>query len=256
MARTARRLDAGLAGRVLTRTDFRVPALATLDLAGWTYRGTDTVGKHLLGRFNRDDRTVTLHSHLGMDGVWQYLPPGRRWARPAHQCRAVLEAGRVGAAAFAMKTFELLDPAGEQELRERLGPDLLDAGAGLSPAADALGGTDRPVAAALLDQTVVAGLGTVLVSEVCFLRGVHPLTPSDDVDATRLLAVARKVITASVVTGTRVTTGNTRAGQQYWVYGRDGRACRRCGTPVQRVHVGPAGQERGIFFCPSCQPLG
>ena len=54
---TARRLDRGLAGRVLTATDFRWPSLATVDLSGATVLGTATHGKHLLTRLEHDGRS-------------------------------------------------------------------------------------------------------------------------------------------------------------------------------------------------------
>lgn len=65
MYRLARRLDATLLGRTIVRTDFRVPALATKDLAGRTVVEHATHGKHLLTRFSG---SITLHSHLRMDG--------------------------------------------------------------------------------------------------------------------------------------------------------------------------------------------
>ena len=70
--RTAHHLDQALSGQVLTQTDFRVPTLATVDLAGRTVDGTVSRGKHLLTRIG--DRT--LHTHLKMEGSWHLYKPG------------------------------------------------------------------------------------------------------------------------------------------------------------------------------------
>ncbi|MDT4940683.1 MAG: endonuclease, partial [Pseudonocardiales bacterium] len=86
---TAHRLDQALAGRALTVCDFRVPALATVDLTGRTVTEVLARGKHILTRVEDD---LTVHSHLRMDGSW-YLsrgngPTPRR--HPQHLIRALL----------------------------------------------------------------------------------------------------------------------------------------------------------------------
>src|SRR5581483_11848105 len=65
---TARRLHEALAGRALTRSDFRVPRLATANLAGDTVTEAIARGKHLL---IRTDNGFTVHTHLRMDGSWR-----------------------------------------------------------------------------------------------------------------------------------------------------------------------------------------
>jgi len=120
--RTARRLDRGLAGRVLARTDFRVPQHATADLSGRAVAPTVTHGKHLLTRF--DDGT-TLHTHLEMDGAWTVLRAGRRLPPPLHgDVRVVLEArdGQVGYG-LALPVVELIRTRDEHRVVGHLGPD-------------------------------------------------------------------------------------------------------------------------------------
>src|ERR1700690_641644 len=68
---TARRLDEALAGRTLTRSDFRVPRLATADLVGDVVTETTSRGKHLL---TRTKSGLTVHTHLRMDGNWRVRP--------------------------------------------------------------------------------------------------------------------------------------------------------------------------------------
>ena len=130
----AQRMHEALAGRVLTRTDFRVPQLATADLRGRTVTEVVARGKHLLIRIGPDPstgaRAVTLHSHLMMEGRWEIEDldplaagsdsPGRRRpgassarsqrrARPKHTIRAVLETAGAESVRHAQ--------AGDDELR-------------------------------------------------------------------------------------------------------------------------------------------
>ncbi|MCK5930299.1 MAG: Fpg/Nei family DNA glycosylase, partial [Nocardioides sp.] len=89
--RAARLLDRELSGRRLTRTDLRVPQHATADLSGGLVLTTLPRGKHILTRIEHDGLAWTLHTHLKMEGAWRVLDHGRRWPRPAHQARVVLE---------------------------------------------------------------------------------------------------------------------------------------------------------------------
>src|SRR2546423_10574516 len=83
---TARRLHEALAGRVLTRSDFRVPRLATADLSGDVVTETVSRGKHLL---TRTKSGLTVHTHLKMDGSWRVRPAAER-LRDSHRVRLLL----------------------------------------------------------------------------------------------------------------------------------------------------------------------
>ena len=79
--------------RLLTRSDFRVPQLATVDLSGRTVHEVVSRGKHLLTRIDDD---LTLHTHFRMDGAWHLYRPGDRWrGGPDWQVRLLLETDRV-----------------------------------------------------------------------------------------------------------------------------------------------------------------
>ncbi len=260
--RTARVLDRVLVDQRLVESDFRVPALATLDLTGSTCLGTDTHGKHLFTRFRGSDRVLTVHSHLGMDGAWRAMRVGPgtppRSGGAHHQVRALLRTETAWVIGSSLKALDLLSPDDEQALRSRLGPDLLAADTGEAEAmaawqAAVLRDPGRPFAETLLDQRVLAGLGTVFVSEVGFLLGVAPTRPVAEASATRVVSLARQLLRSSVRQGRRVTTGNTRRGADLWVYGRDRRPCRRCATPVRHDPIGTPPVARSIWWCPSCQ---
>ena len=91
-----------------------------------------------------------------------------------------------------------------------------------------------PIGDALLEQRNLAGIGNVFKSEICFLGGLHPLTPVGAVpDLPGMVAKSKQLLEANKDRPTRITTGDKRRGYQLWVYGRRG-PCLRCGTPIRR----------------------
>jgi endonuclease VIII len=256
--RTARRLDRALTGSVLTSTDFRVPQHATSDLAGATVVGTVSRGKHLLSRFAPADGSpaVTLHTHLKMEGAWHVHPAGTRWRRPAHEARVVLRTADTEAVGFALGVVDLLPTEHEESAVGHLGPDLLGPDWDEDEALRRISADpDRTVGEVLLDQTCLAGLGTVYRAELCFTSGLHPRTPVGQVrDLRRLVRRAHQMLDLNKDRPDRVTTGDAGRGRRLWVYGRKGRPCLRCGTPVQEEQLGPAGRARVSYWCPACQP--
>ena len=253
--RAMRLLDRTLAGQVLTTTDFRVPALATVDLTGGRVLGTWSRGKHLLTRIDTGT-SLTLHSHLKMEGSWQSYRPGQPWRRPAHTARVVLTAGDRIAVGFSLGILELLHREQEHEVVGHLGPDLLGADWDEDEAVRRLA-TDpgRPVHEALLDQTLLAGLGNMYVAELCYLFGLHPAHPVAQVpDLHRLVRRARQLLELNKERPQQTTTGDLRQGRRMWVYRRDGQPCLRCGSRIQVAMRGDPGRERASYWCPSCQP--
>ena len=169
-----------LDGRVLTRTDFRVPQHATADLAGATVVETVSRGKHLLTRIDADV-PVTLHTHLKMEGSWRVFEPGKRWNPQAHEIRVVLETAGPTAVGYLLGIVELLPRDREADAVGHLGPDLLGPDWDEAEALRRLlAEPDRPVFEALRDQTNLAGIGTIYAAEVCFVMGVAPETPVGD----------------------------------------------------------------------------
>jgi endonuclease-8 len=255
--RLARRLDGKLLGRTITRSDLRVPALATRDLAGRTVLEHATHGKHLLIRFSGG---ATLHSHLQMDGEWTVTGPGKRLpARLAHEVRVVL-ATDLGTTAHGLRLHDLrlVATAEEHRVIGHLGPDPLRADWDPVEAARRLGAAPTmPLVSALLDQTRVAGLGNLWANELAFLVRRSPWTPVSELDVAALVERAARALhrSATVPGAYQVTTGIHRRGQDHWVAGRAHRPCLRCGTTVRVVAElvqDPA--NRRTWWCPSCQP--
>lgn len=258
--RAARMLDRALTGQVLTRTDFRVPQLATSDLAGGTVSSTISRGKHLLTRISVTGGDPagewTLHTHLKMEGAWRTFVPGESWRRPAHQARVVLETTGVQAVGFSLGIVELVPRSAESGLLAHLGPDLLGPDWDEDEAVRRVTSTpETPVHTALLDQTNLAGVGNMYAAELCFTHGVHPSTPVGAVnDVRRLVRRAQLMLSANKERPEQSTTGDLRRGRRHWVYRRDGGACGRCGTTVAVTMLGPSGRERAAYWCPACQP--
>ena len=254
---TARRLHEALAGRVLTRSDFRVPRYATVSLAGQTVTEAVARGKHLL---IRTDRGLTVHTHLKMEGTWRITPAAGRPPARGHTLRLLLANAEWVAAGYQLGITEVLRTAREDQVTGHLGPDLLGPDWDPAEAVRRLAGApDRPVGEALLDQRNLAGAGTVFATEMLFLQGISPWRAVGSVsvdDLTALVELGHRLLDANKERPGHVTTGDSRHGQENWAYGRAGRPCRRCGTVIMKGQQGPPGQERLRFWCPSCQKLG
>jgi len=247
---TARELERGLAGQVLTGSDFRVPQLATTDLTGREVLASVSRGKHLLLRLSGG---LSLHSHLRMDGAWRVFEAGQRWSgRPAHLIRVVLKTPRNAAVGYHLHDLKLLKTAQEGRLLDHLGPDLLGADWDAEEAARRLAThPDAQIAEALLDQSNLAGIGNLYKAELLYLRGIWPWTPVRQIgDLTGLAALAHRLLVANKGRWTQSTTGSLRRGETTYVYGRRAMPCRRCATPIRKAEQG----ERVTYWCPVCQP--
>jgi len=249
---TARRLHEALAGRTLTRSDFRVPRLATASLAGDVVTETASRGKHLLTRTRNG---LTVHTHLRMDGNWRVRPAAER-VRDSHQIRLLLANEEWQAVGYQLGVVELIRTSEEDRVTGHLGPDLLGPDWDPAEAVRRLrAAPDRPIGEALLDQRNLAGAGTVFATEMLFLRGIDPWRTVGDIkDLDALVDLGHRLLNANKARPRRSTTGDTAPGRENWVYGRAGRPCRRCETLIRRGEQGPPGQERLRFWCPSCQP--
>jgi endonuclease VIII len=251
--RTARQLDAALAGRVLTRTDFRVPRFAAADLTGQAVTAAISRGKHLLIRTGGGQ---SIHSHLKMDGSWRIWKGGGPAPRD-FRVRLVLANDEWQAVGSLLSMVEVLPTSEEDRLVGHLGPDLLGPDWDVAEAVRRLERDPaRPAGAALLDQRNLAGIGNVYKCEVLFLRGIDPWRPVGEIsDLAALAKLSRRLLDANKNRSGHITTGNLRRGATHYVYGRRGQPCRRCGTPV-RFDDGHSGdlQERITYWCPSCQP--
>jgi endonuclease VIII len=250
---TARALGRAIEGKVIQRSDFRVPQLATVDLAGWTVAESASRGKHLLLRLTKE-RRLTLHSHLRMDGAWRTYQKGERWRGPAHLVRVALHTPDTVAVGFHLHELQLVPTDDERRVVGHLGPDLLGVDWDAEEAMRRLRERpERPVADALLDQRNLAGIGNLYKTETLFLRGVSPWTPLGAVeDLPALVTLAQRLLAANKGRWSQATTGSLRKGEEHWAFERAGKPCRRCGTTIRRWTGGD--HDRITYWCPTCQP--
>jgi endonuclease-8 len=252
--RACQRLNAVLAGRTLTRGEFRVPALATTDLTGVGVREVVSRGKHQLFRLANDH---TLHTHFRMDGTWRIYPAGRKWTGgPEFQIRAVLATAEHSCVGYRLPVVELVPTADEAGVVGHLGPDLLGPDWDLAEAIRRVGADpDRSIGEALLDQRNLAGIGTFYRAELLFLQGIHPRTPVREVgNLRRVISRGQQLLYANRWRTEQSTTGDLRPSRRTYVFERPGQPCRRCGTAILTEEFGPLTQERRSYWCPRCQP--
>jgi endonuclease-8 len=269
--RAARAMHRALAGHRVTRFE---TAYAHIDrvnvdtpLTGRNIVRVEAAGKHHLIVFDGD---LILRTHMRMHGSWHLYRHGEKWWRSPSSMRVRIDTADWVAVAFNVPVAELVtakqlattDPVA------KLGPDLLGAEFDRDEAVRRLIATaQQPIALSLLDQRVVAGIGNVYKSEVLFISGVNPYTPTSAVatDALeRMLDLSRELLRANVREGgsaqiqtfrnLRRTTRSIDRGHNLWVYGRAGKPCRKCGAPIQMKKMGV--EARSTFWCSRCQPGG
>lgn len=251
--RTARTLHRALAGEPLTRFDLRWGEAATLDLTGRTTLEVVSRGKHILHRI---EGGVTVHSHLRMDGQWRVEhASGDSYAD--HRVRAVVGTEQWTCIGRSLGMLDVVDTADEASLVGHLGPDLLGPDWDLDEALRRLRTADDvTVGAALLDQRLLAGIGTMYAAESLFLQRQHPWAPVgslDDDTLRRLVERAHRLLTTNKDHAVQSSTGSRRRGEELYVHARSGRPCRRCGDTVRVAMIADPPRERTMFSCPTCQ---
>jgi endonuclease-8 len=212
-------------------------------LAGRAVQSVDTHGKHLFIRFEGD---LVLHSHLGMSGVWLVAAAQRPWRR----AWIVFRVGNRWVVELEGPVLELMTAARVRFDRRLalLGPDIL---AGLFEADRFLrrlrsDDPGRTLGDALLDQSIVSGIGNIWKAEACWDAAIdpwRPLSSLSDAEALAVIEAVRPRMLRSAGDGPRTI--------QPRVYGRAGRPCPRCGTRVTARAQGDA--NRTTYWCPGCQ---
>lgn len=249
----AQRLKVALAGKRLSRSDFRVPALATTDLRGREVVDVVPRGKHLLTRF---EGGMTLHTHFRMEGSFRIYRTGRSWHGPTDQIRLILANSDWTVVGYRIPVIELLPTDREADVVGHLGPDVLAPDWNPEQAVTNLRrAPTAEIGNALLDQRNLAGLGNLYRAEALFLRGISPWTRVGDiVDLPALVDLAARLVQANRHHVSQSTTGDTRRPNAHYVFERQGLACRRCGTLIRSARQGAPPADRITYWCPHCQP--
>jgi endonuclease VIII len=268
--RSARALNRALAGKIITRFETAYAHLASVDddkkISGRTVERVEARGKWLLMYFSGD---LILVTHMRMNGSWHLYRAGERWRRPQQDMRLAIETADWSAVGFAVPVAEFHSAATllRKTTIPALGPDLLKQDfdfarviAGMKQHAD------EQIAEVLLNQRVMAGIGNLYKSETCFICRVNPFREVRTLDTgqlEQLVFTARKFLSLNVAAradgeistyaGLRRTAHTSGQSSRLWVYGRRGKPCRRCGTPIEMRKQGVG--ARTTFWCPACQPI-
>ena len=267
--RAARTLHRALAGRHITSFETVLPHLARVNddtpIVGRTVESVEAAGKWMLMHFSGD---LVLLTHMLMSGSWHIYRPGETWQRGRYHMRIVIGTAAILAVAFDVPIAEFHTPQtlARRPGFSRLGPAVLAHDFDSSRAVANL--QSRPglgIGAALLNQSLLAGLGNIFKSEVCFVAGIHPFRSVGSLTRAELeglVATARKLMLENVaansgshivtVPGIRRTTRSADPDHNLWVYQRKGQLCRHCGTAIESQK--DAYDARVTFWCPSCQP--
>lgn len=259
---TRRGLLPGLLGRRVTRVVVRQPRLRypvprqlpTL-LAGQTLHAIERRAKYLLFRFEGG----VLLAHLGMSGSLRLVAAAAPAGKHDHvdigfgdTVLRLRDPRRFGALLWLDDpgSHPLLSGLGMEPLSEQFGGDALHAATRTRSAAV------KPV---LMDSALVVGVGNIYASESLFRAGIHPATPARRISLQRyrrLAAAVRETLNEALAAGGSSlrdyvqSDGNSGCfQQQYFVYGRAGEACRRCGATIRQLRQ----SQRSTFYCPRCQ---
>jgi formamidopyrimidine-DNA glycosylase len=237
---------------------------ALAPLAGARVRAVDRIGKHLLLTLARGQRLVGLWSHLGMTGKWQR---GARGApRPRFsRARLALDDGSV-LHYCDMRLFGRLRVVPDARFAEvpelaALGPDPLRDGVDPAKLHARLARMRLPIKVALLDQTIVAGVGNIQASEACFRARLDPRRAASSLTRAEVGRLARAILASIRFTLARFSSEGADAGDgaivyveedreanPFKVYGREGEPCPRGNGRIERI----VQAQRSTFFCPAC----
>jgi endonuclease VIII len=237
-------------------------------LDGRTLTGTEAYGKHLFlrwdgggaGTLSSTDGEL-LYVHLGLIGKFRRRPAPV--PEPVGQVRLRLETDAVAWDLSGPMACAIDSPAMRARVLEKAGPDPLRRDADPDRFVHALARRAAPIAGALLDQGAISGVGNVYRAEICFLCGIHPLTPAKSLapeQAKALWAMSADLLSIGLRLNRIVTRDPAEIGmraygrvpnsERLYVYKRGGEPCRRCHTPIVWADVG----GRRVWWCPRCQP--
>jgi endonuclease-8 len=263
--RAADEVAGAIENRKVASVFFAFDALKPFEdqLRGRTVRAVETRGKAMLVRFTGG---LSIYSHNQLYGRW-YVRARGDLPRTGRQLRLAIHTARSSALLYSASAIEVLDEKGVagHPFLSRLGPDILDPG--LRPARVARRFLQqrfrrRQVAGLLLDQSFLCGTGNYLRSEILFVAGVGPDARPQDLEPERLRAlgkavcqIGRRAYRTGGVTNDPATVRRLKAAKEprsryrFFVFGRDGQPCHRCGGIIVRADA--AG--RRIYHCPVCQ---
>lgn len=217
-------------------------------------------GKFLLFYLNH----YVLISHLRMEGKYRVVPKSKEKDKHTHVIFHFTDGTELrynDVRKFGtMHVYKIGEEMTKAPLKS-VGPDPFEEAYTFDYVKEKLKRTTRMIKAALLDQTIISGLGNIYVDEVLFLSKIHPekrahLLSEDEVK--RIYENVRIVLEEAVrLGGTTIRSYLNGLGemgmfqQRLYAYGQTGKPCQHCQTEIVKIKV--AG--RGTHICPTCQTL-
>lgn len=263
--RAADKVARVLVGKTIEKVGFGLPHLRRFEdrLAGRVVTAVDTRGKAMLTRFDND---LTIYSHNQLYGRW-YTVRRPRMPRTNRQLRIELCTDTHKALLYSASDIAVLDDGqlDRHPFLQRVGPDILHRGLTKDQVGQRLlepGFRNRALGSLYLDQGFLAGNGNYLRSEILWVARLDPRRKPAALDrheletlAAETLRVARRSYRTRGVTVTSSLAATLKASglayQQYrfYVFGREGLPCHRCGASIERRTMA----SRNLFVCPDCQ---
>jgi endonuclease-8 len=269
--RVAQKLGPILIGHPVRALELQRRVESAEAITGKTVEGVEARGKNLLVHF---EDGWSLHVHLKMWGRIFFFPLGEpdQKKKSGADTVVVLDTDThrvVVVRAPIARLIRTRDMVRDLHFRH-LGPDLLGPSFEKDEALRRLTAQKQvPLGEALMDQSLVAGIGNVWKSELCFNLKLDPFAPVlafTEAELEALLVLARRQMTENVERkprmipdpfaprlNARATRLDRRQGQEHVsVYGRPGEPCYDCGTHIQMQRQGSL--DRSTYYCPHCQP--
>jgi len=246
-----------IARAILARPDILTPRDFPLEshLTGKRIRGVERRAKRIV--FTLDDAN-RFYIHLGMSGRL-VLSPGSDDLKPHTHLRIQLEHPAGTEIRFTdPRRFGGIWWLGQTDESDFIGPEPLTLRS--AELAKRLAATTRAIKNALLDQRLIAGLGNIYVDESLFEAQIHPQTPADELTPAQVSRLNKAIKLTlkralrhrgSTLRDYRDAAGNPGDFQGlHRVYAQEGKPCKRCKKPIQRIVMG----GRSTHFCAKCQP--
>ena len=203
-------------------------------------------GKHQLMHLDSGD---TLVVHFRMNGDWEIGTTADALDRFARAVIELTDGTRVSLVDRRALSSITLDKKGVSSL-PKLGREASDRSLDAEYLRSALERKKIAIKPALMDQSVVAGLGNIYAAETLWEAELDPRKPANKVTRAKLeklVGAIRLVLSPKKRLPGRYT--DARGASRFAVYDREGQICRRCGGTIERITQG----GRSTYFCPSCQ---
>lgn len=213
---------------------------------GKRIEGIERRGKHQLIHLDSGD---TLVVHFRMNGDWEVGTTADALDRFARAVLELADGTRISLVDRRALSSITLDKKGVSSL-PKLGREASDPSLDAEYLRSALARKKIAIKPAIMDQSVVAGLGNIYAAEALWEAEMNPRKSAAKVSRAKLATLVdaiRLVLSPKKRLPGRYT--DKRGASRFAVYDREGKVCRRCGGTIKRITQA----ARSTYFCPSCQ---